>query len=80
MASVTALAFNVCLSFMLVPHYGIEGAAAATALAMGVRAINAVPGGSQLAQPVRCLVRNAVFALHRCRLKTLHLSRWPAPC
>jgi O-antigen/teichoic acid export membrane protein len=38
-ASVTALAFNVCLSFLLVPHYGIEGAAAATALAMGVRAI-----------------------------------------
>jgi O-antigen/teichoic acid export membrane protein len=38
-ASVTALAINVCLSFLLVPHYGIEGAAAATALAMGVRAI-----------------------------------------
>lgn len=38
-ASMTALVFNVGLSFLLVPHYGIEGAAAATALAMGVRAI-----------------------------------------
>lgn len=38
-ASATALVFNVCLSFLLVPHFGIEGAAAATALAMGARAV-----------------------------------------
>ena len=37
-STITAVVFNVALSVLLVPYYGIEGAAVATALAMAVRA------------------------------------------
>lgn len=38
-AGLTAVLFNVALSVLLVPVYGIDGAAIATALAMAVRAV-----------------------------------------
>jgi O-antigen/teichoic acid export membrane protein len=38
-AGLTAVLFNVGLSVLLIPHYGIEGAAAATAVAMAVRSV-----------------------------------------
>lgn len=38
-AGMTALGFNVALSLILIPHFGVTGAAWATAAAMAVRAI-----------------------------------------
>jgi O-antigen/teichoic acid export membrane protein len=38
-AGMTAVLFNVGLSVLLIPHFGIEGAAAATAAAMVVRSL-----------------------------------------